>query len=151
MSNQQDGLVKSPFTINKTTDGATWLSADLATSTLWNTILSYAVPLGQAVEIMPINYHFGQYKATDTTTVITAGTTKILKQNSNGAESREIWLGANGIFKDIGDKFQRPNINVPVMINASQKLVVQVYNLGVTLDSVASNYFIEAVQYYEEI
>jgi len=145
------GLVKSPFTIDKTTDGSTFMSADLASEADWNTILSYAVPLGTAVEITPVNYHFGEYKATDTTTDITAGSTRILKQNANGTESREIWKGANGIYKDIGDEWQRPKIRVPVVVSASQKIVVQVYSLGTTLDSVASNYFLECIQYYEEI
>ena len=151
MADKQAGLVKSPFTIDKNTDGSTWLSADLATSTDWKAILTYAVPLGMAVEITPVNYHFGDYNATDTTTAITAGMTRILKQNANGTESREIWAGANGIYKDIGDEFQRPKIRVPVVVNASQKIVVQVYSLGTTLDSASSNYYIEAVQYYEEI
>ena len=151
MADKQEGLVKSPFTIDKNTDGSTWLSADLVTSTDWKAVLTYAVPLGMAVEITPVNYHFGDYNATDTTTAITAGMTRILKQNANGTESREIWSGANGIFKDIGDEFQRPKIRVPVVVNASQKLVVQVYSLGTTLDSASSNYFIECVQYYEEI
>lgn len=151
MADKQAGLVKSPFTIDKNTDGSTWLSADLATATEWKTILTYAVPLGTAVEITPVNYHFGDYNATDTTTQITAGMTRILKQNANGTESREIWSGANGIFKDIGDEFQRPKLRVPVVVNASQKIVVQVYSLGTTLDSASSNYFVEAVQYYEEI
>ena len=145
------GLVKSPFTIDKNTDGSTWLSADLVTSTDWKTILTYAVPLGMAVEITPVNYHFGDYNATDTTTAITAGNTRILKTNANGTESREIWSGSNGIFKDIGDEFQRPKIRVPVVVNASQKIKVEVYSLGTTLDSATSNYYLEAVQYYEEI
>jgi len=147
----KQGLVKSPFTIEKNTDGSTYMSADLDTEAAWNTVLTYAVPLGTAVEITPVNYHFGDYNATDTTTQITAGLTRIQKQNANGTESREIWSGANGIFKDIGDEFQRPKIRVPVVVNASQKLVVQVYSLGTTLDSASSNYFIECVQYYEEI
>jgi len=145
------GLVKSPFTIDKNSTGSTWLSADLATVAVWTEILNYAVPLGMAIEITPVNYHFGSYKATDTTTAITAGTSRILKQNANGTESREIWSGANGIFKDIGDEFQRPKIRVPVVVNASQKIVVQVYSLGTTLDSAVSNYFVECIQYYEEI
>jgi len=151
MADKQSGLVKSPFTIDKNTDGSTWLSADLATSTDWKAVLTYAVPLGMAVEITPVNYHFGDYNATDTTTAITAGMTRILKQNANGTESREIWAGSNAIYKDIGDEFQRPKIRVPVVVNASQKIVVQVYSLGTTLDSASSNYYIEAVQYYEEI
>jgi len=145
------GLVKSPFTIDKNSTGSTWLTADLATVATWTEILNYAVPLGMAIEITPVNYHFGTYKATDTTTQITAGNTRILKQNANGTESREIWSGANGIFKDIGDEFQRPKLRVPVVVNASQKLVVQVYSLGTTLDSAVSNFTIECVQYYEEI
>jgi hypothetical protein len=146
-----EGLVKSPFTISKTSDGSTWISADYATSTDWKTILTYAVPLGMAVEITPINYHFGDYNTTDTTTAITAGATRILKQNANGTESREIWSGSNGIFKDIGDEFQRPKIRVPVVVNASEKIVVQIYSLGTTFDSASSDYYIEAVQYYNEI
>lgn len=145
------GLVKSPFTIDKNSTGSTWLTADLATVATWTEILNYAVPLGMAIEITPVNYHFGTYKCTDTTTAITAGNTRILKQNANGTESREIWSGANGIFKDIGDEFQRPKLRVPVVVNASQKLVVQVYSLGTTLDSAVSNFTIECVQYYEEI
>lgn len=147
----QTGLVKSPFTIDKNSTGSTFLSADLATAAAWTEVLSYAVPLGMAIEITPVNYHFGDYNATDTTTAITAGQTRILKQNANGTESREIWSGANGIFKDIGDEFQRPKIRVPVVVNASQKIVVQVYSLGTTLDSASSNYYIECIQYYEEI
>ena len=147
----QTGLVKSPFTIDKNSTGSTWLTADLATSTSWTAVLSYAVPLGMAIEITPVNYHFGDYNATDTTTAITAGQTRILKQNANATESREIWSGANGIFKDIGDEFQRPKIRVPVVVNASQKIVVEVYSLGTTLDSASSNYYIECIQYYEEI
>ena len=145
------GLVKSPFTIDKNSTGSTWLSADLATAALWTQVLEYAVPLGMAIEVTPVNYNFGDYNTTDTTTAITAGMTRILKQNANGSESREIWSGANGIFKDIGDEFQRPKLRTPVVVNASQKIVVQVYSLGTTLDSASSNYFIECIQYYEEI
>ena len=148
---EQTGLVKSPFLIDKNTTGSTWLSADLATTSTFTDILSYAVPLGTAVEITPVNYHFGTFKATDTTTQITAGSSRILKQNANGTESREIWQGENGIFKDIGDEFQRPKLRVPVIVNASQVIKVQVVNLGVTLDSVASNYSVECMQIYEEI
>jgi hypothetical protein len=147
----EKGLVKSPFTIDKTSTGSTFLTADLATAAAWTDILTYAVPLGMAIEITPVNYHFGSYKTTDTTTQITAGMTRVLKQNANYTESRELWSGANGIFKDIGDEFQRPKLRVPVVVNASQVLKVQVYSLGTTLDSIASNFFIECVQYYEEI
>ena len=146
-----NGLVKSPFTIDKNSTGSTWLSADLATANAWTEVLSYAVPLGMAVEITPINYLFGDFNATDTTTAITAGQTRILKQNANATESRELWSGSNGIFKDIGDEFQRPKLRVPVVVNASQKIVVQVYGLGTTLDSASSNFYLECIQYYEEI
>ena len=146
----EKGLVKSPFTISKNSDGATWLSADTATSTNWFAILTYAVPLGTAIEITPVNYHFGSYKLTDGT-AITAGNTKILKKNAAATESRELWSGPNNIFKDIGDEFQRPKIRVPVVATASQKIVVEVYSLGNTLDSASSDYFIECMQYYEEI
>lgn len=144
-------LVRSPFTIDKNTSGVTFLTADLASTSTFTDILSYAVPLGIAVEITPVNYHFGTYKATDTTTTITAGSTRILKQNANGTESRELWQGPNTIFKDIGDEFQRPKLRVPVVVNSSEKIVVQVFSLGTTLDSIASNYFVEAMQYYSEI
>ena len=146
----EKGLVKLPFTISKNSDGATWLSADTATSTNWFAILTYAVPLGTAIEITPVNYHFGSYKLTDGT-AITAGNTKILKKNAAATESRELWSGPNNIFKDIGDEFQRPKIRVPVVATASQKIVVEVYSLGNTLDSASSDYFIECMQYYEEI
>lgn len=146
----EKGLVKSPFTISKNSDGSTWLSADTATSTNWFTILTYAVPLGTAIEITPVNYHFGVYKLTDGT-AITGGNTRILKKNAAGTESRELWSGPNNIFKDIGDEFQRPKIRVPVVATASQKIVVDVYSLGNTLDSASSDYFIECMQYYEEI
>jgi len=151
MADQQTGLVKSPFTISSTTTGVTFLAADLVSSATYTAILTYAVPLGTAVEITPVNYHFGVYKATDTTTTITAGTTRIVKQNANGTESRELWLGPNSIFGDISDVRRRPNLRVPVVLNASQVLIVQVASLGTTLDSVASNYFVEASQYYEQI
>jgi hypothetical protein len=145
------GLVKSPYTIDKNSNGSTWVTADFATAASWTEVLSYAVPLGMAIEITPVNYHFGDFNTTDTTTAITAGQTRILKQNANGTESREIWSGSNGIFKDIGDEFQRPKIRVPVVVNASQKIVVQVYSMGTTFDSASSNYYIECIQYYEEI
>ena len=145
------GLVKSPFTIDKTTTGSTWMTADLDSEAAWNQVFEYAVPLGTAIEITPVNYHFGDYKDTDTTTQITGGMTRILKKNANNTETREIWAGANGIFKDVGDEFQRPKLRVPVIVNASQKITVEVYSLGTTLDSVCSNYFIECVQYYEAI
>lgn len=148
---ESKGLVKSPFLIDKNTTGVTFLAADLVDVTTFTNILSYAVPLGTAVEITPVNYHFGTYNATDTTTQITAGSTRILKQNANGTESREVWQGENGIFKDIGDEFQRPKLRIPVIANASQVLIVQVVNLGTTLDSIASNYSIECMQFYEEI
>ena len=148
---QGSGLVKSPFTIDKNSTGSTWVSADFATADSWTTVLTYAVPLGMAIEITPVNYHFGDFNARDASTAITAGQTRILKQNANGTESREIWSGANGIFKDIGDEFQRPKIRVPVVVNASQKIVVQVYGMGTTFDSASSNYYIECIQYYEEI
>ena len=148
---QGSGLVKSPFTIDKNSTGSTWVSADFATTDSWTAVLTYAVPLGMAIEITPVNYHFGDFNATDASTAITAGQTRILKQNANGTESREIWSGANGIFKDIGDEFQRPKIRVPVVVNASQKIVVQVYGMGTTFDSASSNYYIECIQYYEEI
>ena len=78
------GLVKSPFTISNSTTGVTFVAADFATSDSWTVILTYAVPLGVAVEVTPVNWHFGYYYATDTTTQITAGETKIEKQNANG-------------------------------------------------------------------
>ena len=148
---QGSGLVKSPFTIDKNSTGSTWVSADFTSADSWTTVLTYAVPLGMAIEITPVNYHFGDFNATDASTAITAGQTRILKQNANGTESREIWSGANGIFKDIGDEFQRPKIRVPVVVNASQKIVVQVYSMGTTFDSASSNYYLECIQYYEEI
>ena len=147
----QKGLVSSPFTIDKNASGATWIAADLATTTTWTQVLAYAVPLGTAIEIQPVNYHFGDYNATDTTTQITAGQTRILKKNANNTETREVWRGANGIFKDIGDYYQRPRIMIPVVVNASQQVTVEVYSLATTLDSASSNYYIECVQYYEEI
>ena len=73
------------------------------------------------------------------------------KKNAAATESRELWSGPNNIFKDIGDEFQRPKIRVPVVATASQKIVVEVYSLGNTLDSASSDYFIECMQYYEEI
>lgn len=148
---EKTGLVKSPFTIEKSSDGSTWVSADFATAASWTTILTYAVPLGMAIEITPVNYLFGSYLATDASTQVTAGLTRVLKKNANGTESREIWSGANKIFKDLGDEFQRPKIRVPVVVNASQKIVVEVYSLGTTFDTASSNFYLETIQYYEEI
>lgn len=148
---EQKGLTSSPFTIGKTATGVTYLTADLATSASWQDILSYAVPLGVAVEITPVNYIFGQYYATDTTTKITAGLTRLVKQNANGSESKELWSGPNAIFLAVGDEFQRPKVRVPVQVNASQVIKAQVYNLGTTLDSIASDFLIECMQYYEKI
>jgi hypothetical protein len=150
----KNAIVKSPFTIEKNADGVTYISSDLATSTDWKTVLTYAVPLGMAIEITPANYIFGEYFGTGGVTasdVIAAGMSRILKQNANGTESREIWSGSNKIFGDLGDELKRPKLKVPVVVNASQKIVVQVYSLGTTLDVSTSNFFIEATQYYEEI
>ena len=144
-------LVKSPFTITKGSSGSTFVSADFANSSDWKEILTYAVPLGMAIELTPVNYHFGSYLATDASTQITAGLTKIEKKNAALSESREIWKGANKIFKDLGDEFQRPKLRVPVMVNASEKIVVSVQSLGTTFDTGSSDYYIECLQYYEEI
>ena len=146
----QKGLVKSPFTISKNSDGSTWLSADTATSTSWFAILTYAVPLGTAIEITPVNYHFGTYKLTDGT-AITGGNTRILKKNAAGTESREIWSGSNAIFLAVGDIRQRPSLRVGVLLNSSENLVVQVASLGTTLDVSVSDFQLEATQYYKEV
>ena len=55
------------------------------------------------------------------------------------------------IFGDLGDELKRPKLKTPVVVNASQKIVVDVYGLGADLDVCTSNFFIEATQYYEEI
>ena len=144
------GLVQSPFTITKDSDGSTYLTADLATSSTFTDLLIYAVPLGQAVKIETFNYFFGEYKDTGGS-AITDGQTRLLKANSTRDESRTIWQGSNGIFKDIGDVRQRPTLRVPVIASASQKLVVQVKDLGTTLDISESNFFIESFQIYEQI
>jgi hypothetical protein len=151
---ETSNLVKSPFTISKLAEGVTYLTSDLATADEFKNLLSYSVPLGTAVEITPINYIFGEFYTTAGSTsgnLITAGMTRILKQNSASTESREIWSGSNKIFGDLGDELKRPKLRVPVVMNASQKVVVQVYGLGTTLDVSTSNFFIEATQYYEEI
>jgi len=147
---EQSGLVRSPFTITKVASGVTYLSSDLDTVNDWRDLLSYAVPLGMAIEITPVNYIFGKLLTTGST-AITAGLSRLLKQNANSTESRELWSGSNAIFKDIGDEFQRPKVRVPVVVSASQKLVWQVYGLGTTLDVSASDVSIECIQYYEEI
>lgn len=149
------GLVKSPFTISSSSTGVDWMkssgsTADLVSSALWTEIMKYSVPLGMAVEITPVNFFFGYYLATDASTAITAGETRILKQNANGTESREIWSGTNKLFKDIGDEFQRPKLRVPALLNASQVLKVEVRSLGTTLDT-TSNFYVECMQYYEEV
>lgn len=146
----EKGLVKSPFTISKTASGSTYVAADFATAASWTQILSYSVPLGTAIEVTPVNYIFGVYKET-LNSVITAGLTRILKKNAANTESREIFSGPNSIFKDIGDEFQRPKVRVPVVLSASQLLVVEVYSLGTTLDVSQSDFFVECMQYYEEI
>lgn len=154
MADAKSGLVKSPFTIEKNADGVTYLTSDLASEADWNQILSYSVPLGMAIEVTPANYIFGEYYSTLGSTagnIISAGLTRVLKKNANGTESREIWSGSNKIFGDLGDELQRPKLKVPVVVNASQKIVVEVYQLGTTLDVSTSNFFIEATQYYEEI
>ena len=147
---EQTGLVRSPFTITKIADGVTYLGTDLDTVSDWRTILTFSVPLGVAVEITPVNYIFASLKNTGAT-AITAGLSRLLKQNANATESRELWSGSNAIFKDIGDEFQRPKVRVPVVASASQKLVWQVYALATTLDVSASDVSIECIQYYEEI
>lgn len=144
------GLVKSPFTISKLTSGVTYESTDFADAARWVDLLTYDVPLGTAVEVTPVNYLFADLKNTGAT-AITAGMSRLVKTNASETEERELWSGSNGIFKDIGDEFQRPKVRVPIIVNSSQKLKFQVYNLGTTLDVSASNVFIEAVQYYEEI
>lgn len=152
---EQSNLVKSPFTISKSASGATYLTVDLATSgSLWYTLLSYQVPLGMAIEITPANYHFGSYYATTGVTAgdkITSGGTRLIKSNANDTETRELWSGPNSIFLNIGDELQRPKFRIPVVANASQKVVVQVTGLSTTLDVSTSDYTIECMQYYEEI
>lgn len=150
----EDGLVRSPFTINKTTTGVTYVAADFADASSWTTILTYAVPLGTAVEITPANYVFGLFYNTGGVTsgnVITGGLTRILKANATTNETREIWSGSNAIFGSLGDELQRPRLKTGVTVSASQQILVQVYNLGTTLDVSTSNFFIEAVQVYEQI
>jgi len=150
----EKGLVKSPFTISKNASGASWVASDFATAASWTQVLSYAVPLGTAFEITPLNYIFGQYYGTGGVTAgdkITAGLTRILKKNAANTESREIFSGPNSIFKDIGDEFQRPKVRAPVVASASQQIVVEVYSLGTTLDVSTSDFFLEGMQYYEEI
>lgn len=149
-TDKNTGLVKSPFTISKIASGVTFASTDISTSSRWEDLLTYAVPLGTAVEITPVNYMFATLKNTGGT-AITAGMSRLVKTNAAETEEREIWSGSNGIFKDIGDEFQRPKIRVPVIVNSSQKLKFQVYSLGTTLDVSESNVLVEAVQYYEEI
>jgi len=154
MADTKQGLVKSPFTIEKNADGVTYLSADLTAVAEWKQILSYSVPLGMAIEITPANYIFGEYYTTAGATagnIISAGLSRVLKKNANGTESREIWSGSNKIFGDLGDELKRPKLKVPVVVNASQKIAVEVYGMGVDLDVSTSNFFIEATQYYEEI
>ncbi|AKB79018.1 hypothetical protein MSHOH_2535 [Methanosarcina horonobensis HB-1 = JCM 15518] len=150
----QNKLKTSPFTISKLAEGATYLTSDLASADEWKDLLKYSVPLGMAVEITPINYVFGEFYTTAGTTsgnIITGGMSRILKQNANGTESREIWSGSNKIFGELGDELKRPKLRVPVVVNASQKIVVQIYGLGATLDVSTSNFYIEATQYYEDI
>lgn len=154
MPETKQGLVKSPFTIEKNADGVTYLGTDLVTADEWKQILVYSVPLGMAIEITPANYIFGEYYGTGGVTasdIIAAGLSRVLKKNANGTESREIWSGSNKIFGDLGDELKRPKLKVPVVVNASQKIAVEVYGLGTTLDVSTSNFFIEATQYYEEI
>jgi len=78
MADAKQGLVKSPFTIEKNTDGVTYLTSDLDTADEWKTILTYAVPLGMAIEVTPVNYIFGEYYGTGGVTsgdVISGGLT----------------------------------------------------------------------------
>lgn len=149
--NGATGLKQAPFTITKDSEGSTWLSADLADASEWKQILKYSVPLGTAIQVEPTNYHFGEYNATDTTTQITAGKSRVLKKNAAGTESIELWQGSNGIYKDIGDEWQRPKFKTSVFASASQLVTVEVYNLGTTLDSASSDFFIECTQLYEDI
>lgn len=146
-----DNLVRTPFTISKSTDGVVYASTDIEDSTVASTLLTYSVPLGMAVQIAPENYVFGQYLNTSAA-VIAFGETIISKSNATGAESREIFRGSNGIFGNIGDEFKRPRLGVGVLVNASEKLIVQVVSVGaVDLDVSASNFFIQATQVYEQI
>jgi hypothetical protein len=75
----------------------------------------------------------------------------MIKTNVNATDTRQFWSGPNSIFKDIGDIRQRPSISVPVLANASQKITVQVANMGTTLLSSVSDFFIEGVQFYEKV
>lgn len=149
---ESSGLTKSPFTLSKSSDGVTFITADLAASTSFEPIWTYAVPLGMAVQITPANYIFGHYiSGADGTTKITAGMTRLVKMNANGSDTKEVWSGSNAIFLDIGDINKRPNLKVPVVVNASQKLQVQVKGLGAALDFEVSDFYIECVQFYERI
>lgn len=150
MNADPKGLMKSPATITKISTGSTWLTADLSTASRWETILTFAVPLGLAYEVNPSNYFFANLDDT-AGTAVTGGYVRLVKANANQSNTIELWAGPSLIFKDIGDALQRPNIKVPVTVNASEVLLVQVYSLGTTLDSVTSDVYIEAMQYYAPV
>ncbi len=145
------GLVQAPFTITKNSSGSTFLSGDLGNSATYQDVLVYAVPLGQAIKIEPFHYFFGFYYATDTTTKITAGTTRMQKCNSTRDENRTLWEGSNAIFKDVGDERQRPKLTIQVVLSASEKLAIQVANLATTLDQGVSDFHIQCWQVYQQI
>jgi hypothetical protein len=156
MVNQmQEGLVSAPFTLSKSTDDVAWMvNGDIDPSSNYETIFSYSVPLGTAIQILPRNYIFGFYYDTVASTegnLIKTGETRLTKSNANGSDTRQFWAGQNNIFKDVGDVRQRPSITIPLLANASQKINVQIKGMGTTLDKDYSDFFIECIQFYEKI
>jgi len=150
----QNNLVRTPFTVDKNTEGVTYASTDLAGTATQQQLLKYSIPLGLVVEITPANYLFGEFYGTGGVTaadIIASGQTIIEKRNATGAASREIWKGSNGIFGDIGDELKRPRFKTTVQVNASQQIVVNVINMATTLDVSTSNFYLEANQIFEDL
>lgn len=121
-------LVESPFTITENTSGVT-TNSTVATASVWYEVAEYQVPLGMAILMDPTNYIFADiYDNTATPVEITSGTARLLKLNAPETEQVEIWAGPIAIFKDVGDERQRPRIKTSVLLNASEKLRLEVYS-----------------------
>ena len=154
MRDPRTGLVKSPFTILESDSNVTKASADIVTATE-GTLFTYKVPLGVAIEITPANFFFIDLIDTADNAVVDGadGIVKLIKDNQTETEKREVWSGPDTLFSgNIYDVRTRPQIRAPVILNASQKLLIVVKATVVGgIDKDNSKMTVECMQYYEEV
>jgi len=143
-------LVSSPFTITESTSGVT-NSTTATTASVWGELHEYQVPLGMAVLLNPTNYLFvSPYSSAATPAAISSGTIRVLKKNAAETEVIEMWQGPIGIFKDVGDEQQRPRFKTEVLLNAAEKLTVEIYSATAAKGS-NGTFAIEGTAFYPPV